>query len=85
MKVSMNLTTSDFGPRGRGNSLPVFAQVDEEKNVTEINTNHDHLTGRGTTYKVWISKNQFKKLSKAPNTPLTGKLIDSVSIRIYEH
>ena len=84
MKVSMNLTASDLGPKGRGNQLPVFAVVDNGE-VKEIVSESRFASAIGNVQKVWISKYQWKKLSNHPSISMTAKVVDSCSIRIYEH
>lgn len=84
MKVHLNLTVSDFGPKGQfSNGAPVFVRVREENEVVEVNTSVENMTELGITQKVWISKYQFRKLQNSPLS--TAKLVDSATIRIYEH
>ena len=83
MQVSMNLTASDFGPKGRGNQLPVFAVVDDSE-VKEIIPHPDQASATGNIQKVWISKFQWQKLSRHPFVSMTAKITDSCHIRVYE-
>ena len=85
MKVHMNFTASDFGPKGHGNQLAVFAVVDDNDEIKEIVYHPDRASSTGPIRKVWISKYQWQKLCKHPHISMTAKLVDSSSIRIYEH
>ena len=84
MKISINETVSYFKEVGR--QLPLFAVVDEDSNVLELNSEYDHISTPGPFFKVWVSKYQFKKLTRPfASENLSGKVIDSSTIRIYEH
>lgn len=84
MKSSnVNFTRKDF--KERGPQLPVYAVIDDENNIKEVVSEKHLVTEPGPMFKVWISWYQFRKLSAWPPKVLSGKILNTSEIRIFEH
>jgi len=84
MIVNINITHKDKIWNHYDKEVPMYAVVDDERNVIEIASEQDRIESVGLTRTVWVSKSQVKKLNQFPRPPMTAK-VEGHKIRIYEH